>query len=300
MERDGLKLTLRLPDRPGGALLISAVAKRVISTLVLWALVAGTLWFFRTTGALVLIVVISVLTLREFYQLLGGAGFTPFHKLGLFFGGLITLAPWAEARFGRPDHLLLALATIVFAVRLLGERKPENRVESLASTIVGLVYVSLLLQYFVRIVTPLAGDTITANGRLLLAVWLIMVAKFCDMGALLTGLAFGKHKMSPQISPKKTWEGAAGGVLLSMVSGAVFAWCARDAFPPHMTPLAAGLMAAPLAMLAIVSDLIESVIKRRANFKDSGQAVPGIGGMFDLSDSLILAAPLGYFLFRLP
>jgi phosphatidate cytidylyltransferase len=276
------------------------MAKRIFSTVVLWAVVGCTLWFFRTTGALILIGLISVLTLREFYQLMQGAGYTPFHKLGLFFGGLITLAPWAEARFGGQEHLLLALATIVIAVRLLGERSPENRVESLASTIVGLVYVSLLLQYFVRIVTPQAGDTITPNGRLLLALWLIMVAKFCDMGALLSGMAFGRRKMSPQISPKKTWEGAIGGVLLSMVSGAVFAWCARASFPSHMTPLMAALMAAPLAVLAIVSDLIESVIKRRANFKDSGQAVPGIGGMFDLSDSLILVAPLGYFLFRLP
>ncbi len=276
------------------------MAKRIFSTVVLWALIAGTLWFFRTTGALVLIVTVSVLTLREFYVLMRGAGYTPFTKLGLFFGGLITLAPWAEAQFGRPDHLLLALATIVFAVRLLGERKPENRVESLASTLVGLVYVSVLLQYFVRIVIPLPGDAITANGRLLLAVWLIMVAKFCDMGALLTGLAIGRHKMSPEISPKKTWEGAIGGVLVSMISGAIFAWLARDAFPKHMTPLVAALMALPLAVLAIVSDLIESVIKRRANLKDSGQTVPGIGGMFDLSDSLILAAPLGYFLFGLP
>lgn len=276
------------------------MAKRIFSTVVLWTLIAGTLWFFRTTGALVLIVTVSVLTLREFYVLMRGAGFTPFTKLGLFFGGLITLAPWAESQFGRPDHLLLALATIVFAVRLLGERKPENRVESLASTIVGLVYVSVLLQYFVRIVIPLPGDSITANGRLLLAVWLIMVAKFCDMGALLTGLAIGRHKMSPEISPKKTWEGAIGGVVVSMISGAIFAWLARDAFPKHMTPLVAALMALPLAVLAIVSDLIESVIKRRANLKDSGQTVPGIGGMFDLSDSLILAAPLGYFLFGLP
>ncbi len=89
----------------------------------------------------------------------------------------------------------------------------------------------------VRIVTPLPGDTVTANGRLLLAVWLIMVAKFCDMGALLTGLAIGKHKMSPQISPKKTWEGAQSAAwVLSMISGAVFAWLARDSFPPYMTP----------------------------------------------------------------
>ncbi len=276
------------------------MTKRIFSTIVLWAIIIGTLWFFRTNGALVLIAVISALTLREFYQLMRGAGYTPFDKVGMTFGVLITLAPWAEAQFGHQEHLLLALATIVIAVRLLGERKPENRVESLASTIVGLVYVSVLLQYFVRIVTPLPGDTITANGRLLLAVWLIMVAKFCDMGALVTGLAIGRHKMSPEISPKKTWEGAIGGVLVSMASGAIFASVAQESLPRHMTPLVAALMAAPLAVIAIVSDLIESVIKRRANFKDSGRTVPGIGGMFDLSDSLILAAPLGYFLFGLP
>jgi phosphatidate cytidylyltransferase len=276
------------------------VAKRIFSTVILWSLIGGVMWFFRTTGVLVLITIISVLTLREFYQLMRGAGYTPFDRLGLFFGGLITVAPWAEARFGRPDHLLLALATVVIAVRLLGERKPENRVESLASTLVGLVYISVLLQYFVRIVTPLPGDVVTPDGRLLLCLWLVVVAKFCDMGALLTGLAIGRHKLAPEISPKKTWEGAVGGVLVSMASGATFAWCARDSFPAHLTPLVAALMAAPIAILAIVSDLIESVIKRRANFKDSGHSVPGIGGMFDLCDSLILVAPLGYFLFGLP
>jgi phosphatidate cytidylyltransferase len=67
-----------------------------------------------------------------------------------------------------------------------------------------------------------------------------------------------------------------------------------------MTPLMAALFAAPIAVLGIVADLVESVLKRRANIKDSGRTIPGIGGMFDLSDSLILAAPVGYFLFRLP
>eukprot|EP01031_Cornospumella_fuschlensis_P051836 gene51836-63384_t len=118
---------------------------------------------------------------------------------------------------------LLALATVVFSVRLLGERTPENRVESLATTVFGLVYVALLMQYVTRIVTPLPGDTLTPDSRLLIALWVIVVAKFCDMGALLSGMAFGRHKMSPLISPKKTWEGAIGGVLFSMATGAAFA-----------------------------------------------------------------------------
>ena len=276
------------------------MVKRTLSTVALWTVVAAVLWSYRTNGALLLIGLIAVLTLREFYQLMHAMGYRPFDKLGIFFGTLITLSPWFEARFLWPAHPLLALATIVFSIRLLGERTPENRVESLCSTLFGLVYVGLLLEYVTRIVTPLPADTITPDGRLLIALWLIVVAKFCDMGALLSGLAFGRHKMSPLISPKKTWEGAVGGVLFSMATGAVFAHMARHHFPPHMTPLAAALCAAPIAVLGIVADLVESAIKRRADRKDSGATIPGIGGMFDLSDSILLAAPVGYFLFRLP
>ena len=277
------------------------MAKRIFSTVFLWALVGGALWFFRTTGALVLITLVSVLTLREFYQMMYASGYDPFDRFGMFFGALITLAPWAiGAKFGQPVHLLLPLATVVFAVRLLGERTPENRVEALSSTLFGLVYVPLLLQYFVRIVTPLPGDAITPDGRLLLALWLIAAAKFCDMGALLTGLAIGRHKLAPQISPKKTWEGAVGGVALSMAVGSLLAWLMRGQLPVHMTPGIAALMAAPIAVVGIIADLVESVLKRRANMKDSGATVPGMGGIFDVSDSLILAAPVGYFMFGLP
>lgn len=275
------------------------MVKRIVSTILLWALVAGSLVFMRTLGGVLLITFISVLTLREFYKLMQGAGLAPFDKLGMTFGGLITLAPWLEINYGVPASHALALAVIVFSVRILGERDAQNRVEALAATLFGLVYVAFMLQYLVRIVTPLPEGGIGATGRLLLFVWLVAVSKFCDVGALLTGLAFGKHKMSPQISPKKTWEGAIGGVLVSMGIGALVAWLARDYFPPHMTPLVSALIAAPIALTAIVSDLIESVIKRRAAIKDSGGIIPGIGGMFDVSDSLILTAPLGYFLFRL-
>lgn len=276
------------------------MGKRIFSTILLWTLVGVSLWFFRTNGALVLVALISVLTLREFYQLMHGSGYDPFDKFGMFFGGVITLGPWLHANFGWPSHLMLPLAVAVFAVRLLGERTPETRVESLASTLFGLVYVAFMLQFLVAIITPLPGDTISADARLLLCLWLVAVTKFCDMGALLSGMAVGRRKMSPTISPKKTWEGAVGGVLFSMGIGAVIAWLARDIFPPHLSPLVAAMLAIPIAILGIVADLVESVLKRRANMKDSGATVPGIGGMFDLSDSIILVAPVGYFFFGLP
>jgi phosphatidate cytidylyltransferase len=276
------------------------VAKRILSTVLLWLVLLAVLWFFRTNGAIAAIVAVSVLTLREFYRLMAAAGSEPFEGLGMLFGALITLAPWTQARFGLPAHPLLAMATVVFAIRVLLERAPEKRVDALSSTLLGLVYVSLLLQYLVRIVTPLAMDTVSPEARLILCLWVVAVAKFCDVGALLTGLAFGRHPMAPQISPKKTWEGAAGGVATAAGVGALVAWLGRSCLPAAMGPLHAALLAVPVAAIAIASDLLESVFKRRAVLKDSGAAVPGIGGIFDLSDSLILAAPVGYFLLGLP
>lgn len=276
------------------------MGKRIFSTFLLWGIVGGSLWFFRTTGALVLITLISVLTLAEFYELMRASGYQPFLKLGVVLGGLITIAPALAPWIPFPIHALLPLAGVVMAIRLLGERTPENRMETLAATLFGLVYVALMLQYLVRIVTPLPGDTVTPNGRMLLCLWLVATTKFCDVGALLSGMAFGRHKMSPVISPKKTWEGAVGGVVVSAGVAATIAWLARDSFPAHLTPTMAALMAVPIAIVGIVADLIESVLKRRANRKDSGAWLPGLGGFFDMSDSLLLVAPIGYLFFRLP
>lgn len=276
------------------------MGKRIFSTVLLWGIVAAALWFFRTNGALVLIGLISVFTLREFYKLLQSSGYDPFELTGILIGGLITLSPWLAVQLGWKLELILPFAVVFISVRLLAERLPLTRVESLATTIFGIVYVGVMLRYLVAIVTPLPGDSITPDGRLLLCLWLVAVTKFCDMGALLTGMAIGRHKMSPLISPKKTWEGAAGGIVFAMGVGALIASLAHNYFPPHMTPLVAALFAAPIAAIGIVADLVESVIKRRAEMKDSGNTIPGIGGMFDLSDSIILVAPVGYFLFRLP
>src|SRR5882757_1590847 len=144
------------------------MGKRIFSTVLLWTIVGTVLWFLRGAGALLLIAIISVMTLGEFYRIMRAAGYTPFDKLGMVFGGIITMAPWLETQFQIPSHLLLPAGTIVFAVRLLGERTPENRVESLCATLFGLVYISLMLQYLVRIVAPLPGDVVPPDTRLLL------------------------------------------------------------------------------------------------------------------------------------
>ncbi len=269
--------------------------QRTISTIILWGLVLVCAGVFGATGAIWLIAGISVLTLHEFYALLERMGLAPFNRLGLIFAAAITLAP----RYLEPwtsSAELLALGVVVFSIRILGEREPKARVETLGWTLFGLVYVPFMLHFLVRI--ALLGQPRPHTG-LVLVLWLVAVAKFCDTGALLAGLAFGRHRMAPEISPKKTWEGAAGGLVAALLVGIGLAWGCRAHLPPGFTPLVAAAAAVPIAGVAIVSDLVESILKRKADMKDTGHSVPGIGGMFDLSDSLILTAPLGWALFHL-
>ncbi|HVW21272.1 MAG TPA: phosphatidate cytidylyltransferase [Opitutaceae bacterium] len=274
------------------------MGKRALSSLVLWTVVLAVLWWFRVDGATAIVAAIAGLTLLEFYKLLAAMGEAPFPVLGAGFGVLLTVGPWLEWRLGRPLEPVLGLAVIVFSVRVLGERTAEKRVSALASTLFGVVYVGATLQYLIRLMTPVAGDAVSPDGRLVLGLWVVAAAKFSDVGGLLAGLAFGRHALAPGISPKKTWEGAAGGVLMSILVGALVAWLGRAVLPAGFTPGRAALVAVPVAAVAIVSDLVESVIKRRADLKDSGSVIPGIGGMFDLSDSILFAAPVGFFLLR--
>ncbi|HWZ95046.1 MAG TPA: phosphatidate cytidylyltransferase [Opitutaceae bacterium] len=275
--------------------------QRILSTILLWVVAIATLHYLGPPGGVWLITLLACATQYEFYRMLKRTGLDPFDRLGLMTGAIVVLAPYYLERLSLSIQTtdVLAGAVVLFALRILGEREPHNRMETLAATLFGVLYVPFMLQFLTRTIV-LYDDKYVG---LALGLWLVAVAKFCDVGALLTGLAFGRHKMAPNISPKKTWEGAAGGVAVSAGIGALLASLGRSGrfggpyFPGDFTPLRAALMAMPIAAASITSDLVESIIKRRAEVKDTGQLIPGIGGAFDLTDSLILAAPIGYFLF---
>ncbi|HUG09604.1 MAG TPA: phosphatidate cytidylyltransferase [Opitutaceae bacterium] len=280
--------------------------KRVISTVVLWSGLVGLIWFFGPQAAVWAIALIGVLAQHEFYAILSKRGMQPFNKLGVTLGACMLLGPYYIGTMlmdgsqpGRTSVFLaintgiLAAAILLCCVRILNEREPQHRVEALLATVFGLVLIPFLLQFFVCIFF-LGRDV---ESGLLLAVWLLAVTKFCDTGALLTGLAIGRTKMAPSISPKKTWEGAAGGVLVAVLVGAGLAHLLRDALPEQFTVMIAAAAAIPVAVFGIIGDLVESMIKRLADVKDSGTMVPGIGGAFDLIDSVLLAAPVGYLIF---
>jgi phosphatidate cytidylyltransferase len=276
------------------------VLSRIFSTLLLWGIILGSLWFFGPHAAVAILTMLAVLTLHEFYLLAEKMGFRPFRWTSLVFAALITAGPYyvteyffSGEEFAGFAPALLALAVVAACVRVLGERDVTNRVESLIATVIGLVYVPFMLHFLVRLLVLYAEPTV----GLVTCLWVVAVSKFCDVGALLSGMAFGKHKMAPHISPKKTWEGAIGGVIISAGVGAGIAWAAADYLPEGLTPVAAAVIAVPLALTTIVSDLIESAMKRRADIKDTGRMIPGIGGAFDLTDSLILTAPVAYVIF---
>lgn len=273
---------------------------RIFSTFLLWGVILGSLWFFGPHAAVLILTVLAVLTLHEFFLLAEKMGFRPFRWMAFFFSVLITAGPFYlsifffdQDEYDAFSPVILAFAIAASCVRVLGERDTTSRVESLIATVIGLVYVPFMLQFLVRLMLLYPEPGV----GLVVSLWVVAVSKFCDVGALLSGMAFGKHKMAPNISPKKTWEGAVGGVAISVGMGATIAWAVPGWLPENFTPLIAGLAALPLAVITIVSDLIESAMKRRAGMKDTGKVIPGIGGAFDLTDSLILTAPVAYAIF---
>jgi phosphatidate cytidylyltransferase len=127
-----------------------------------------------------------------------------------------------------------------------------------------------------------------------------MTVKMSDAGAYFTGRAFGKRPLDPIISPKKTVEGAVGGALASAIVASIFFLYAKENIfhcPPDTNsipwwgPMVAGTL---IAIAGLIGDLLESVIKRSCGVKDSGSLLPGLGGVWDVTDSLFFAAPVGY------
>ncbi len=120
--------------------------------------------------------------------------------------------------------------------------------------------------------------------------WAVLTVKSGDIGAYFSGVALGKNRMAAWVSPKKSWEGLAGAIILSCVVGAGLTYALGQSI---LVGVAFGALAAFIGMLG---DLAESILKREALAKDSGRILPGMGGVFDVMDSLLATAPLAVWL----
>lgn len=171
-----------------------------------------------------------------------------------------------------------------------------GRLRSFIPTLFGLLYVPFMLHFFAKAAKLAEYKGYDESTGIFLCVWTIVVAKSTDVGGLLVGMKIGKTPLS-EISPKKTVEGAIGGLLSATIIGLLILGLFHSVAPESFTWLRSLIMAIPVSIAAIAADLAESAFKREAKVKDSGISIPGIGGIFDLTDSLILAAPLSYLMF---
>lgn len=168
----------------------------------------------------------------------------------------------------------------------------EAMLPSLGNSLIGQLYIAVPLALAIRL--TLVADPFSSmtqyNGLLLLAIFIFIWVN--DTGAYLVGSRWGKRRLAPNISPKKSVEGSIGGLLLVLLSAVIL----RLLLFPELSWLSILLIAAVVAIFGTIGDLFESSLKRQAGVKDSGKLIPGHGGILDRIDSLLLAVPAVYLL----
>lgn len=281
-------------------------AARLFSTLLLWVVVtvvflSGNPWVFIAVTT-----VLGMLGVCEYFRMTKEGGMPSMPMWGVLVSLVYLLAlGW---KLGSEGHGALdsihALDAAFLVLTVMGGfclqlRKPVDGQKTLikiAVTTLGFVYIAVMFSFLSRLLfLPASCDPVPGAW---LVIWLAAVTKFTDMGAYVTGSLIGKHKMIPHISPKKTWQGFAGGLLFAQLAG-----CGLFAIMPEKLVVLSSWgwvvgLSLILALLAVVGDLAESVLKRSIGTKDSGKALPGIGGTLDLIDSLCFTAPVLYFILK--
>lgn len=297
-----------LPPGPGKGLIF---LRRLGSTVVLWACVLGALFAGPGLMAdglfLAVMLLIAVLGLIEFYALVEKAGLGCFGRTGILGGVLLVVdtfwfARSHEAAAATPvmptdfEVAVLILFVLGLFLRQFWSQQPGSGIVRISTTLLGLLYVPWLLGFIQKLhfFPDVNGVNVDGNYYVL---YFILVTKFSDLGAYVTGSLIGRHKMIPRISPGKTWEGFAGAIVISTGVSVAFAHFLQPKLY-GMTLMHAVILGVLLSLAAVVGDLIESIFKREAKVKDSGSFFPGIGGILDLMDSLLFNAPLMYLYLR--
>ncbi len=230
---------------------------------------------------------VSLIGLDEYYRATGVR--KPKDNVLAVAGYLLSAGYYCLLPFGFGAHgtvtlvgaMLALLAVYVFTF-------PRYQSEQVASAFFGIVYVSVMLSFIYQ-------TRELQNGQFL--VWLIFLCAWgCDTCAYCVGMLIGKHQMSPVLSPKKSVEGAIGGVCGAALLGALYAWALRAYFPTGQHIWIFAVICAVGALISMVGDLAASAIKRNHGIKDYGKIIPGHGGILDRFDSVIVTAPIIYFL----
>ena len=249
-------------------------------------------------------VIVGTFIVYEYFQMAIKSGHTPFVKIGIFFTALLFAAI--------PIHKILSfyqtaitpeliqIWILIFALMACFYQQSQNKIcekafEGVASTISGIIYIGLLGSYLTQIAwMHILHPEQKINGIFLLG-FSVLVIKMTDIGAFMIGVAFGKHKWIPRISPGKSIEGLIGGMISATLLAIILNHFAWKVFDQSWKTIIFGIV---ISFTGQLSDLVESIFKRSAGMKDSANYLPGFGGVFDLMDSLIVTAPIAFLLFN--
>lgn len=294
------------PAAASGGGKLRVFVRRLSSTLALWGLLTVAIIFHTPWPYFLLIAVLGLGSLWEFLQMDRGI---PARFRGWSFGvvvayylimfGLVLRSPGGYLELGWLDLAAFICAlTGPFYLTLTRPLDGRQTLWNLIYPAFGFVYVAYFFSFIVRIIfSRWPGSPDLADSGIYYALFIIAATKFTDSGAYAFGSLWGKHKMIPHISPGKTWEGLSGAFAGSYIAGMTAKWATADK-TPLLTYPAALVLCFFIAVICVVGDLAESVLKRCLGVKDSGRTLPGIGGALDLIDSLLFTMPVMYFYLR--
>lgn len=253
---------------------------RLISGIVLVIIALATIisgsWILFFT-----LLAVSLIGMRELYKVMkvSDEHVTVLELVGYLGAVLYYIA--MKADFGNYGTMAIIISMVlILFVYVFGY--PKYHAEQVMAAFFGVVYVAVMLS-FIYLTRSLP------DGKFL--VWLIFLCSWgCDTCAYCAGMLIGKHKMAPVLSPKKSIEGAVGGVAGAALLGVIYAAATQGKMAEYALICAVG------ALISMVGDLAASAIKRNQNIKDYGKLIPGHGGILDRFDSVIITAPVIYYL----
>lgn len=256
------------------------LVKRIVSSAIVIPIVIASILIDWVCALVVTLFII--VGLYEFFTMLEHKGINIYKYFGIGMGTIIPLSILFRFELTKTWELLFAILSLLFLI-LMQFRRRENSgvIVGISVTIFGILYVSWFFSFLIKI-------RYLPHGLGLLAA-VLLTTKLGDIGAYLVGTRFGKRPLIPHISPKKSIEGAVGGLIFSILA----ALASRSfIILPYLHLIFIGIF---LGVLGQLGDLSESLMKRDCQVKDSGTIFPGLGGVLDVIDSLIFTAPAFYF-----
>jgi phosphatidate cytidylyltransferase len=253
---------------------------RILTAVVGLPLLIAIIWFGEPWFT-ILIAVMAVLGSWEFYRMARQSKIQPITYFGMAWVLFLVISPHCPYPLTTP--LLITSAIVISLIWLLSSSPREQAFTNWAWTMAGVLYIGWMLSYWVELRSLEAGKE--------LVFWAMFTTFANDTSAFFVGRAWGKHALAPSISAGKTWEGAIGGLLASIIVSLILSMI----FPLPFSYWQTALLGCIISLFAQLGDLVESLLKRNTGVKDAGKLIPGHGGILDRLDSLIFTGVVVYY-----